>query len=181
MLPTADSRTEPGTPFVIDKPLPEAPQDTDEEAPPDEAPGSGTVEEATDAPPETVAAPPVTTTDEDPLKALRDAPADAPAAPATPPVSPGAPATLPSGSSAVSGFGVQVRYLSGPNHQENAKKEQAAIESSTGLNVLLVASEDGKVVRVVVGSYPERETAEAVCKALRKRASFGDCFVKPLP
>jgi len=168
---------------VIDKPLPEAPQDTDEEAPTDPSPDSGTVEETTAAAPETVEDAPATdpATDEDPLEALRDAPDDATAAPTTPPVSPGAHSALPSGSSAVSGFGVQVRYLSGPNHQENAKKEQAAIESSTGLNVLLVTSEDGKVVRVIVGSYPERETAEAVCKALRKQASFGDCFVKPLP
>ncbi len=77
-------------------------------------------------------------------------------------------------------FGVQVASFSGSKREKSAADYKRRLEANSDLKAILSHSEDDKYVRVIVGGYPDRETAEKVCKELRKRAGFSDCFVKPL-
>jgi len=116
------------------------------------------------------ASPPVEPTDEASAEALL--------APAAEPSSvPKPPATTPS----EEGFGVQVAAFSGPNRQGLAEGYKERLEDNSELKAVLLASEDGQYVRVVVGGYPDRQTAVQVRDELRQRAGFRDCFVRSLP
>jgi len=77
-------------------------------------------------------------------------------------------------------FGVQVASFAGPNREQAAQDYKLRLEASSDLKAMLMPSEDGRYLRVVVGGYPDRKTAERVCKELRKQAEFTDCFVKSL-
>ena len=87
------------------------------------------------------------------------------------------PATTPS----KDGFGVQVAAFSGPNRQGLAEGYKERLEDNSELKAVLLVSEDGQYVRVVVGGYPDRQTAAQVRDELRQRAGFRDCFVRSLP
>lgn len=112
----------------------------------------------------------------------------APAATSPPPSAVSEPVPLPSPPKAPEtpavqgGFGVQIASFAGANRQQAAEAYVKRLASSdSALTILLLPSEDGKYVRAVVGPYPDRQTAETLCRELRKRAEFKECFVKALP
>jgi len=144
------------------------------QAGPESAPREDAVVEPTEVPEEGArtdsGAPSVEPTDEASAEALL--------APAAEPSSvPKPPATTPS----EDGFGVQVAAFSGPNRQRLAEGYKERLEANSEWEAVLVVSEDGQYVRVVVGGYPDRETAKRVRDELRQRAGFKDCFVRSLP
>ncbi len=97
------------------------------------------------------------------------APTPAPA-PATPPAVPAADGKSP--------YAIQVASLTGPARKERALEFQRRLESNAGIKAELVTTEDGKTIRVLVGGYPDRESATKACEDLKKRQGFKDCFVK---
>lgn len=100
--------------------------------------------------------------------------------PAEPPLPVPAPAT--ETPQLTGGFAIQIAAYSGANRQKLAEAyaRQLAASDST-LKTALMPSEDGKAVRVLIGPFADRPSAEARCRELRKRATFKDCFVKALP
>ena len=70
--------------------------------------------------------------------------------------------------------------FAGAGREKAAEEHKRRLEAGNELKVLLVPSEDGKYLRAIVGPYPDRQAADTVCKELRKRTGFEDCFVKPL-
>lgn len=75
-------------------------------------------------------------------------------------------------------YSIQVASFSGAHKEQLAADFKKRLEAQGEFKSELVLSEDGKYLRVVVGSYPDRETARAACGELRKRPGFADCFVK---
>ncbi len=77
------------------------------------------------------------------------------------------------------GFGIQVASFGAANAAKAEEyRKQAATD--TGLPARLVKSEDGKHLRVLVGTYATREAAVKAREALRKRKEFADCYVQVL-
>lgn len=74
-------------------------------------------------------------------------------------------------------YGVQVAAFSAA-HREQAEESRRLLESNSDLKADIVTSEDGRWVRVIVGNYPDRGTAEAERDRLKKKAGFSDCFVQ---
>ena len=68
----------------------------------------------------------------------------------------------------------------GASNRAAAEKLGQKIQDEKGVKVQLALSEDGKHVRVLVGSYADRATAQADCRKLRKEAGWSDSFVKEL-
>jgi hypothetical protein len=102
-----------------------------------------------------------------------------PAAAAPPPSPPATPDGV--GTSApTGGFGIQVASFGVTNvgKAEEYRKQAAA---DTGLPARIVTSEDGKHLRVLVGTYATKEAARKACDELRKRKEFADCYVQVLP
>lgn len=75
-------------------------------------------------------------------------------------------------------YAIQVAYLTGPARKERAEEYMQRLEANSELKAELVISEDGKTIRVMIGNYPDRETATKACEELKKRAGFKDSFVK---
>ena len=75
-------------------------------------------------------------------------------------------------------YAIQVASFSGPKRNEIAEQYRKRLASNAGLESDLVPSEDGTMVRVLVGSYPDKETAAKAREELKKRAGFADSFVK---
>lgn len=75
-------------------------------------------------------------------------------------------------------YAIQVASFSGAKRKENAEQYRKRLTSNAGLESDLLPSEDGKMLRVLVGAYPDKATAVKACGELKKRAGFSDSFVK---
>lgn len=117
-------------------------------------------------------------------------PAVIPATPAPPPAQPAAPAPAPpvqqpastgqgpgSDASGLPNYGVQLRSFGAENRQQ-AEAFQRQLSTQHGINADLVASPDGKYLRAIVGSFPDRESADASRVELSKNKEFADAFVQ---
>ena len=71
-------------------------------------------------------------------------------------------------------YSVQIAAVVATNRQ---RAEEFARENR-GLNPELVLSEDGKFIRLLVGDFPDRKSAERRCAELRANSVFKDCFVR---
>lgn len=76
-------------------------------------------------------------------------------------------------------YAIQVVSFS-PTEKATAQNYQRRLKENTGIDSILSTSKDGNYLQVLVGSYPDRETAEKERQELKKRAGFGDCFVRPV-
>ena len=75
-------------------------------------------------------------------------------------------------------FVIQLHSFSGPNREQAAQKAQDPLLEA-GFPVELIPSADGKYVRVVIGGYPDKKTAEAARKELAARPDIpDDCWVR---
>lgn len=83
-------------------------------------------------------------------------------------------ATPPAGKGA---YVIQVASFSSSNLAQ-AQDARRRLSAHANLTAELVTSEDGKYVRVIVGNYPDLQTAEKARDALRERKGFADCFVR---
>ncbi|HEO71895.1 MAG TPA: SPOR domain-containing protein [Candidatus Hydrogenedentes bacterium] len=104
-------------------------------------------------------------------------------APVPAPVPDPKPDTRPSASAQVvqrGAYGIQVAAFFGENRQQAAEDYQRRLKTNSGMDAMLLSSEDGTCVRVILGGYSDIEAASAACAELRKRAGFRECFVKPL-
>lgn len=127
----------------------------------------------------TPAAPAAPTTPAAPVAITPVVPADPVLAPATPTA---APTTQSAASSARGGaFGVQIASLGGADRQAKANAFIQKFKQDTGLDAQAIPSEDGQLLRIVVGGYPNRQAADAACAELKKRPGLGDAFVRALP
>jgi hypothetical protein len=136
-------------------------------APPVSAPG---------APPEPskpaeTAAPAPTTPEEKTKEVL-----PVPAAPSLPPV-PAKPEKAEASKAPKGTYSIQVAAFSGPNRQKAADEYKRRLEANSDLKAELVAFEDNHV-RLFVGNYPDKDTADKACAELKKRAGFADSFVR---
>ncbi len=57
-----------------------------------------------------------------------------------------------------------------------AEASKKRLEANTDMKADLLPSEDGKIIRVIVGHYPDKDSAAQACAELKKRAGFADCF-----
>ncbi|HOV72642.1 MAG TPA: SPOR domain-containing protein [Candidatus Hydrogenedentes bacterium] len=73
-------------------------------------------------------------------------------------------------------YGIQVASFSGANRQQMAEASKKRLEANTDMKADLLPSEDGKIIRVIVGHYPDKDSAAQACAELKKRAGFADCF-----
>lgn len=96
-----------------------------------------------------------------------------PAQETTPPATPATAAAEPS---AQGDYGIQVASFSGPNRQKMAEAAKKSLESNTDMKADLIVSEDGKMIRMVVGHYPDKASAAKACGELKQRAGFSDSF-----
>ena len=119
------------------------------------------------AAPETPAAPP----------AAAPGSAAKPAEP-QPPESKPAEAKKPDAKTAKGAYSIQVASFPGPNRKKNAEEYNRRLEAHSEFKAELVGSEDDKMVRVMIGSYPDREAASKACEELKQRAGFAGSFVK---
>jgi cell division septation protein DedD len=71
-----------------------------------------------------------------------------------------------------------VASFSGPNRKTLGEEYRKRLEANSELKADLVSSEDDKLVRVLIGSYPDREMAAKACKELKNRAGFSGSFVR---
>ena len=124
------------------------------------------VSPATQSPPPTQPAQPVT-------------PAPAPPPATAPPVQQPVSTGQNSGSSAsgLPNYGVQLRSFGAENRRQ-AEAFQLELSSQHGIKADLVASPDGKYLRAIVGSYPDRDSADASRIELSKIKEFADAFVQ---
>ncbi len=74
-------------------------------------------------------------------------------------------------------YTVQLAALTSPTRKEQALAMKKKLEAG-GLQPELLISKDGARVAVVVGSYPDRRTAQDACNELRTNKGFADCFVR---
>ncbi len=74
-------------------------------------------------------------------------------------------------------YGVQVVAFSS-GERKAAEQYKARLEANTELRADLVASKDGKYIRVLIGDYAEKGAAAKARDELRKRKGFADCFVQ---
>jgi cell division septation protein DedD len=119
------------------------------------------------AAPETPAAPP----------AAAPGPGAKPAEP-QPPESKPAEGKIPDTKTAKGAYSIQVASFSGPNRKTNAGEYKRRLEAHSEFKAELVGSEDDKMVRVMIGSYPDREAASKACEELKQRAGFAGSFPK---
>ena len=110
-----------------------------------------------------------------PLQPLPGASASPSMQPAAAKKTPAAPAVAAPG---IGTYAIQVASFSGAKRKEIAEQYRKRLASNAGLESDLVPSEDGTMVRVLVGSYPDKGTAAKACEELKKRAGFADSFVK---
>ncbi len=75
-------------------------------------------------------------------------------------------------------FCIQIASVSGPNRQKMADESKKRLESNTDMKADLIASEDGEKISLVVGHYPDKESAAKACNELRQRAGFSDSFAR---
>ncbi|HUW62482.1 MAG TPA: SPOR domain-containing protein [Candidatus Bathyarchaeia archaeon] len=74
-------------------------------------------------------------------------------------------------------YTVQLASLTSATRKKQALGMKKKLEAD-GLQPELLISRDGARVSVVVGSYPDRQAAQAACNELRKNKGFSDCFVR---
>jgi len=67
---------------------------------------------------------------------------------------------------------VQVAAYTAPDRRERAEK---FLQDHPALGADLISSEDGAVVRVMVGAFEDKQAAKKKCSELK--SEFGDCFV----
>ncbi len=76
-------------------------------------------------------------------------------------------------------YTIQVGSFDADN-MERVKEFKESVEEKTDFRVVLVPSEDGKLIRAYVGDYKDRAEADKAREAMRKLDEFKDCFVKSL-
>jgi len=185
-FPSSDGAA-PSGPRVTEHPAPPPKPETPPTAAPTpesklETPGSKPAEQPSPPPPAAAevpaTAPPAAEVKLDP-KAVAPAASTlpvehpTPAQTAPPPAMPSAPAA---GTTAQGDYGIQLASFSGPNRQTMAEASKKRLETNTDMKADLLVSEDGKMVRLVVGHYTDKATATKACEELKKRAGFADCF-----
>lgn len=101
------------------------------------------------------------------------------AAPPTPPKAPKAP-ERPQAPNAITpkkpAFAIQVAAFKTHNRAK-AEQYKQRLEANSDLKVQVVLYEDNKWVRVLLGDYPDRKSAENARAQLKKRPGFADCWV----
>jgi len=73
---------------------------------------------------------------------------------------------------------IQVAAFFGAEKNRLAEAVRKRLKENANLDSQIVPSEDGKAVRVVMGGYPDRESAQKACSELKKREGFADSFVR---
>lgn len=76
------------------------------------------------------------------------------------------------------GYCIQVASFSGSNRKRLAEEYRRRMKSNAELTVDLIPSDDDKYIRVVMGNYPDRDTAARACAELKKRQGFAESFVR---
>lgn len=74
-------------------------------------------------------------------------------------------------------YTVQLAALSSSTREQQALRLKKELESK-GMQPELLVTKGGARICVVVGSYPDRKTAQDACNELRKNKEFSDCFVR---
>ena len=74
-------------------------------------------------------------------------------------------------------YTIQLASLTSATRKEQALGMKKKLEAG-GLQPELLISRDGARVSVVVGRYPDRQSAQSACNELRKNRGFADCFVR---
>ncbi len=75
-------------------------------------------------------------------------------------------------------YGIQVASCTGPKRKQNAEEFKKRLQTNAGLQADLIPSSDGQRISILVGNYPDKESAKKACAELKKRAGFAECFVK---
>lgn len=102
---------------------------------------------------------------------------------ATPPVlepvepAPKPPAPAPADPEKKGLYTVQVAVLSSSTRKQNGLDLKKKLEAD-GLQVELTEVKNRTQIIVLVGSYPDRQSAQAACNDLRKNKDFAGCFVR---
>ena len=74
-------------------------------------------------------------------------------------------------------YGVQVAAF---QSEQRAKVEKSNLEAKTLYRADLVRSSSGRLVKVVVGSYADRQSVDEVQNDLKQNYGYADCFVTTL-
>lgn len=77
-------------------------------------------------------------------------------------------------------FGVQLAAFSGSDRRTRAESFQRRVKSELKVDAAIIPSSDDVHYRVIVGSYPTREAANAACAALKSKSGLSEAFVRPL-
>ncbi len=75
-----------------------------------------------------------------------------------------------------SGYAVQIAAIPSSRKQE----AEQYLKKIAHLNPYIKASEDNKFLRVLVGNFPDKASAEQKCSELKKTKEFAGCFVRKL-
>lgn len=159
---TQDPQPQPKTAAPVETAQP--PKETEPPAPP-QPPQEKTEQRQTQEPEQVQTPAPAAKADPDPLEPVEKPDEE------TPPADPEPPA-------ANQGiYTIQVAALSAPTRQQQALKLKSELEG-LGLQPDILTTDDGKRLCVVVGSYQNRQEAQAACNDLRKTPRFADSFVR---
>lgn len=105
-----------------------------------------------------------------------------PAPAATPKPEPAKPAVAPAPAktSGKGKFGVQLAAFSGSDRRARAESFLRKIRTDLKVEASIIPSSDDVHYRVISGSYPTREAANAACAALKRKSGLSEAFVRPL-
>ena len=106
------------------------------------------------------------------------APKPEPAKPVAPtPPAPAAATPAPSGKGK---FGIQLAAFSGSDRRARAESFLRKVQTDFKVEASITPSSDDVHYRVISGSYPTREAANAACAALKQKTGLSEAFVRPL-
>ncbi len=77
-------------------------------------------------------------------------------------------------------FGVQLAAFSGNDRRARAETFQRRVREQLNVESEIIPSDDDVHHRVVVVGYSTRESANAACTELRRKAGLNEAFVRPL-
>ncbi len=91
------------------------------------------------------------------------------------------PAPAPMTTAAVSGkYSIQLAAFTGVDRNTRAEALRKKLNAEAGVQAQIITSADNQVSRVVVGGFPDKDSAEKALDGLRSKTGFTNAFVKAL-
>jgi cell division protein FtsN len=91
---------------------------------------------------------------------------------------PAVPASAKGGAAQSGRFVIQVASFSGKDKRSTADVCKTRLERNAGIKAEILGTDADEYLRVVIGDYGDKESAQKACAELRQRRDFAQCFVR---